>query len=268
MRLSGKFMRRRGEAAFTMIEIAISLAIIGFALVAIIGVLPIGLNVQRDNREETIINHDVNLFMDAIRNGSRGSDDMTNYVFGITNIVQEFQIVSGNPGATNPLGPPVVYGYSRFGSSRDGAAMPLQFPINTGARIIGLLGTPKYLLGGAGFYSNHVVAYVRALSGPASEKFPQGDASVQELAFSYRLVPEVVRSPAYDVSTPYGKNLQANVSDLRLLFRWPLLPNGEVGPSRQAYRSQIGGQVQNVNDTGQTLYFFLPNTYTNVATTP
>ena len=47
--------------AFTMIEIAISLAIIGFALVAILGVLPIGMSVQRENREETIINQDAKI---------------------------------------------------------------------------------------------------------------------------------------------------------------------------------------------------------------
>ena len=41
-----------------MVEIAICLAIIGIALVAIIGVLPLGINVQKDNREETIINQD------------------------------------------------------------------------------------------------------------------------------------------------------------------------------------------------------------------
>ncbi|HLZ53286.1 MAG TPA: prepilin-type N-terminal cleavage/methylation domain-containing protein, partial [Verrucomicrobiae bacterium] len=42
----------RPIGGFTMVEIAICLAIIGIALVAIIGVLPAGLNVQRDNREE------------------------------------------------------------------------------------------------------------------------------------------------------------------------------------------------------------------------
>src|SRR6266704_643190 len=58
--------RRAGaRSAFTMIEIAISLAVIGFALVAIIGILPQGLNVQRDNREQTIINQDLTVFMDA-----------------------------------------------------------------------------------------------------------------------------------------------------------------------------------------------------------
>src|SRR5687767_7500284 len=45
-------------AAFTMVEIALCLGIIGFALVAIIGVLPLGLNTQKDNRADTIINKD------------------------------------------------------------------------------------------------------------------------------------------------------------------------------------------------------------------
>ena len=56
--------------AFTMVEVAISLAIIGIALVAIIGVLPLGMNVQRDNREATVINQDATVFIEAIRNGA------------------------------------------------------------------------------------------------------------------------------------------------------------------------------------------------------
>ena len=47
-----------------MVEIAICLAIIGIALVAIIGVLPIGMNTQRDNREETIINQDATVLIE------------------------------------------------------------------------------------------------------------------------------------------------------------------------------------------------------------
>lgn len=68
-RLAGSVER---SAAFTLVEIALALAIIGFALVAIIGVLPTGLNVQRDNRKETIIVQEANYFMDAIRNGTKG----------------------------------------------------------------------------------------------------------------------------------------------------------------------------------------------------
>src|SRR5687768_9847064 len=61
----------RSIAAFTMVEIAIALGIIGFALVAIIGILPAGLQVQRDNREDTIINQEGTYFMEAIRNGAQ-----------------------------------------------------------------------------------------------------------------------------------------------------------------------------------------------------
>ena len=79
------FNVQTGSAGFTMVEIALCLAIIGFALVAIIGVLPTGLNVQQTNREETVIDQDAAVWMDAIRNGGRGYDDLTNYIIAITN---------------------------------------------------------------------------------------------------------------------------------------------------------------------------------------
>ena len=74
-----------------MVEIAICLAIIGIALVAIIGVLPIGINVQKDNREETVIDQDATVFLENIRNGARGLDDLTNYVMAITQFVDVVQ---------------------------------------------------------------------------------------------------------------------------------------------------------------------------------
>lgn len=54
-----------------MAEIAIALGVIAFALIAIVAVLPAGLQVQRDNREETIINQDARLLLQAIRSGGR-----------------------------------------------------------------------------------------------------------------------------------------------------------------------------------------------------
>src|ERR1041385_4426805 len=90
------------EAAFTMVEIAISLAVIAFALVAIIGVLPRGMNVQKENREETIINQDAAYFADAIRTGAHGLDDLTNYVYAITNYWTLYHIVTNaNSAVTN-----------------------------------------------------------------------------------------------------------------------------------------------------------------------
>ena len=66
--------RDRNQQAFTMVEIALSIAIVGFAMVAIIGVLPTGFQVQRDNREETIINQDGTYLLEAIRSGGLGLD--------------------------------------------------------------------------------------------------------------------------------------------------------------------------------------------------
>ena len=100
----------RNEAAFTLVEIAICLAIISFAILAVIGVLPIGMNTQQDNREETIINQDATMLLEAIRSGSQHADDLVNYVYAITN-------------------------------SNTGVGWDRSY-LTTGARIIGLLSTP------------------------------------------------------------------------------------------------------------------------------
>jgi|YelNatPaOPRAMG01_1025707.scaffolds.fasta_scaffold02630_4 type II secretory pathway pseudopilin PulG len=101
--------QRPGQAGFTMIEIALCLVVIAFAVVAIVGVLPIGLNTQRDNRAQTIVAEDALFWLEAIRTGARGLDELTNYVDEI--------VVGGN---TYTLG----NGYQ------------------SGADIIGLLSTP------------------------------------------------------------------------------------------------------------------------------
>jgi len=74
------------EGAFTMIEIAISLGVIAFALIAIIGILPIGLQTQRDNREETLITQDARVLIEAIRGGGRdSSSDLGSFVVWVDN---------------------------------------------------------------------------------------------------------------------------------------------------------------------------------------
>jgi type II secretory pathway pseudopilin PulG len=270
-----------------MIEIAISLAIIGFALAAVVGVLPLGMRVQKQNREETIINQDAIVLMDAIRNGSQGFDDLTNYVFAITNSVVGFTARG------LPSGFKQTYWYTPTASST-----PSQFPINTGSRIIGLLSTPTYLLAPDGSYlSNHVAAYIRSLSGPASEKFPQSNKDVQDLAFGYRLTPEIVPywtnyvDPTWTINPNYPDNttnavawtnyvtsliiLQTNLHDVRLSFRWPLLARNAPGPGQQSFHTIVGGILQETNElnflrpnpsipSGYDLYYFQPRTYVNV----
>ena len=58
-----------GTAAFTMIEIALCIAVVAIAMVAIIGVLPAGLNVQKQNREESLLTQDAELLLNALRGG-------------------------------------------------------------------------------------------------------------------------------------------------------------------------------------------------------
>jgi len=250
---------RRNAAAFTMVEIAISLAIIGFALVAIIGVLPLGMNVQRDNREETIINQDATYLIDAIRSGARGLDDLTNAVLAITNYTTRYDANTNNPS------PPIINGYTYTNSS---PGTPY-FPINNGFRIIGLMSTPKYVFGVREFYSNHVVAYVRALSGLAVEKFPQDNPDVRQGAFSYRVLVENLALPApVDPATnSASRQLTHNLRELRLSFRWPLLAGGQPGNRGQTFRTMIGGRLVKIKDSDKDpdLYFFQPQDFVKEA---
>jgi len=304
-----------------MIEIAMSLAVIGFALVAIIGVLPQGIDVQKDNRRETIINQDANYLLQAIRSGTtNGFNDLTNYVMSVTNYWTAYSAT------TNQLSNNIdCYTNTATGFTVTSVASQTSFPLTNGAHIIGLLSTPSYvpLLGG-GFRSNYVVAYMRAVSGEAAEKFPQTNSLIQDSAFGYRLVPQIVpwnAIPTYinpqetnfadptlmanpnlalplvtnwaqalatngNLSltnfTAYYTNAGAldsvsigglsivdnpvnytnvfedrakawvvdrtranNLYDVRLLFRWLLLPNGQVGNGRQLYRMTVGGTLTN-----------------------
>ena len=152
-----------------MVEIAFSLAIIGFALIAIIGVLPAGMTVQRDNREQTVINLDAAFLMDAIRNGAQGQNDLTNYILSITNISTPYSPSGVQTGASIP----VSYG-------------PAQ--LTNGAIIVGLLSTPKYYVSNPsqGFISNSVTACFRAINGPAVDQGSSPTARISLLSISSR----------------------------------------------------------------------------------
>ncbi|HWQ90936.1 MAG TPA: type II secretion system protein [Clostridia bacterium] len=267
-------------AGFTMIEIAISLAVIGFALVAIIGILPTGMNVQRENREETIINQDATVLINSIRNGARGGDDLTNYVVAISNYVVRYNATSGAVDSTPGW---LWHTYNGSGPASFNPGMEL----TNGTRIVGILSTPRYTPDpvSTNYYrSNYVVAMIRSMSGPASEKAPQRNASVQELALNYRLItdisPAVPYDPwqgqfrttndvdyvAYSNHWAFARNIQSNLHNVRLTFRWPVLPDGRVGGFRQTYRTELSGRLAAVQDPwhanrDKTNYFFEARNY-------
>jgi type II secretory pathway pseudopilin PulG len=271
--------------AFTMVEIALSLAIIGFALIAIIGVLPAGLSVQKDNREQTVINLDAAYLMDVIRSGSLGQDNLTNYIVSITN--SQVAHTNGGPGW------PVVYVFTPTSSDFPGVEL------TNGATIVGMLSTPKYipianaspLPGFAGFWSNSVTAVFRAINAPAVD---QGlSQASRDFAFQYQVTVEIVPSaespftaanpgwtnltaPAYinnitnvaSTADALAQHLQANLYDIRLTFRWPILGNGQLGGGKQVFRSSVAGApvaTQRTDAFGNrtlTFYFMQPATYT------
>ncbi len=270
------------QSAFTLVEVAISLAIIRIALVAIIGVLPLGMNVQRDNREATVINQDATVFLEAIRNGSRGLDDLTNYVYAITNYWTLYNV----EGAVQNSG---VNGYTYNSVSTPSPTAPFcSGSLTNGANIIGLLSTPEFIANITNFpsinypavpslifvgrrfgndvtcFSNHVVAYARSQSGPAAEKPPQDNPIIQSDAFTYFIYS--VNAPVAadtNVFNAYSKQFAANLHELRLTFLWPVRPNGRIGTGRQTYRALVAGQIAKTNWFGQPLYFYQPQSFVN-----
>lgn len=282
--------RSAGARAFTIIEIAICLGIIGFALVAIIAVLPRGLDVQKRNREETIIGQDADVWMNSLKGGGRGYDDLTNYVMCISNFWTKYDINYGI----------IDSGYDYYTPSNSGITSVSgigSYVLTNGERIIGLLSTPKLIPDDINppYQSNYVVAYVRAMSGAAADKPPQNNGTILGDAFTYRMVvenfsyvPVDTNSFCLDCAAALATNgmssgeiaawwqgrtnlaksvwlMRTNVNDLRLLFRWPVLPNGTIPNYGYAtFRSMADGQLLRTNEAGfegQPLYFIQPSVF-------
>ena len=227
-----------------MVEIAISLAIVAFALVAILGVLPTGMTVQKDNREDTQMKVDGLYFLDGIRNGTRGLDDITNYV-------EEVRVVLTSDGKTVS-----DFAYTNLNAEQ----------------IIGILGTPKYPLGlGNPGLVNRVTARVRGISGAAAEKTTRD----YDIAFRFEIESEVVPVVPLNIDDLssgwqiYSSGIEANLHDLRLTVRWPVfekgLNNWTVGRNKKVLSTMVAGQVTRTNYPLVDLpaYFFELNQYAN-----
>ena len=274
----------RGRDGFTMIELAICLGIIAFALVAIIGVLPVGINVQKDNREETVINQDGMFWMEAIRSGSTGMNDLTNHVVFI-----EIDPAQGSNQK--------VYRWEPLAAKSGDGHMELPRGVQ-GAAIIGLLSMPAQadLVGPVTVRNwpqinnesriyNRVRAKVRAISGSAVDK---GEAA-KEMAFSYRLTSEVrpirtmgdwgnISGNKFAVDANRFRKL--NFYEIKLTFQWPEYRFGDEerpGPNKKVFRTVVAGRLVNRNlnllnsldlTTGQfqeditsPFFFFEPNRF-------
>lgn len=191
----------RSRSGFTMAEIAIALGVIGFALVAIIGILPRGLQVQRDNRAETIVNQDGTFWLDAIKSGARGMEELVSLVDRID----------------------IHYNIDRPPAEQ---TMATYTGFRNGWEIIGLLTTPART-------NSEVYASVWAISGAAAEK--ETDPANRAVAFKYRLRLNIEPAPGNtlsfsDTTIPHDPalprtdlTLLTSLYDLRLTLGYPLV---------------------------------------------
>jgi hypothetical protein len=262
-----------------MVEIALCLGVIAIALVAIIGVMPTGLKVQRDNREDTIFNQDGRFFLEAIRSGARGSDHLTNHVLSIV--------------WSNSLGRTWIHTNTFGGTLRPGHINSL----TNGRMIVGYLSTNKYVIADNRSVTNYVTALVRSLSGLAIERSDtwQSEERPEPLPFAFNyllsveVVPLITRPPAQTNFTASGvtpdeftylsnnwlraRNQSVNFSELRLTLQGPVFQRGsgfDVGNRVKTFRTLVGGVPDDVRrafsgeEQDEFLPLFQPNVYVQI----
>lgn len=253
MRIGAKHHVRRlgrpGEAGFTMVEIALSIAVVAFAMVAILGVLPTGLQVQKDNREETIINAEGTYLLEAIRSGKDQAGVLSNSVYFL-----KINYLDG---------------------SSDVFSAPNNNPLGIQAQLlVGLLSTPRSTTQQG---VSNVVVWLRALNNTAIDR----DIEARDNTFRYQAVLEIEPYMAYPPSLTnfLGTNefrrvwnLQNSLHEVRLTMRWPLYNDvstddqrSRVGIHRRTFRTQVAGslvyQPTNILGSERLLYYFQPSLY-------
>jgi hypothetical protein len=273
--------KRPGTAAFTMVELALCIGIIAFAMVAIMGVLPLGLNVQKQNREDTIIDQEGPQWISILKSGQSGWGELTNYL--------DFIAIEHTP-----LG--VAGGVQKYRFTGPFLRPPPDDSIATTEQLLSLLSIPKYEADSGSVFSNRVTAVFRSLSGSqdgqiltAGKVGAQPDEQKLDSAFRYQLEVELVPvspTPTLDMGdvNPVYTNLNTlenirmggflnayrldpnsvidlirspsenrpdrdvmagTLYDLRLTFRWPVFKIGEeyqLGPGSRTFRTQLNGR--------------------------
>lgn len=254
----------KGALGFTMVEIAICIAVIAIALVAILGVMPSGIQVQQSNREDTIIQDDGKYWLQIIGSGARNMDQLTNYI--------DFIQVS------NGFGPIQIYTNSPALGNRSVGNVQFHGYLTNGDMIVDLLSLPKYMIDQGRRYTNVITAHVRAINGDAVGQSVAG----RPMAFSYMMSPQIVPLATYtedqtNFNAP-GLNameitqrsntwfraviLENNAYNIRLTLRWPaFLKSGQwaAGTEARVFRTTVAGRY--VTDTNALLSYLQPGQF-------
>jgi type II secretory pathway pseudopilin PulG len=264
---SAPTVRRRSSAAFTMVEIALCIAVVAIAMVAIIGVLPAGLNVQRQNREEALLTQDAELLLNVLRGGQTRLQDLLNFADRVT-LVRHFR---GGATRINSYHGPLAT-----------VVAPDSVELVDAFQLVGLLSRPKYTAEPAspGATTATVVTNVlrlemRTMSGSMSDhpvvrdgrRRTGGRDSRIDFAFRYLVTIEsVVRQPLIvpgNIPAISQDTMGSGVTDIRLTVEWPLFRNSpdpnvyRVGLNRREFRTEVVGTPATLNGNvpGDPNYF-------------
>lgn len=242
----------RREAGFTMVELALCIAIISIAMVAIMGILPAGMGVQKQNREDSIISQEASHWMESIRNGSLLFDDATNYV----DFVQVGQQRFNSPVIQTNIFPGIYL------NTAAANAVPSTMRLSYPELILGLLSLPKYdsfpddQAAKPVTVTNTVFAVVRALTGALNEKvLPQvvNEKPVEsQLSFAFRYLLRVEIVPVAELPIDRSNAglrqwnaRQRSLYDVRLTFEWPVIGTDfaiRTGGNSRTFRAQVAAQ--------------------------
>lgn len=260
---------QRNDLGFTMVEIALAIGILGIALVAIVGVLPVGLNVQKENREDTLIEQEGDYFMEALVNSqdfgrdsvlATGQRRLTNVVDRIN--ARYIDLTSGTV-------------TSDFTYDRDNTAGLVAGW--TPRTVIGLLSRPYWTLDTWHTQRVETRAVVRASVGSAMEQTPL----FEDFAFHYEMLVRIhPYSSPYELGGdpslrdqmvslgPFGlrelarqESLMNNLYEVTLEIRWPVTGAHDgggaysVGNNKRVFRRYVSGSL--VEDPrSPEMYFF------------
>ena len=215
------------QRAFTMVEVALSIAIVAFAMAAIIGVMPFGLNVQKENRENTIMSQDAALLMEAIRGGynSANLSVLSSAFMSLTN-----------------------------------SSVPM--PTNTPIEIIKLLSIPRWDTTNVVNPAVPVRMQFRAMSGNLGDSAAGAGAS--QVVFSYVVTSEVTNYTGVPNNAYLNSFLTNNLYEVKLTFQWPVYeaPPGQFptrfGNGRMVVRTLVSGQLTNATCGNGVLMLSMP----------
>lgn len=280
---------RASRGGFTMTELALCIAVVSIALVAIIGVLPTGLNVQRQNREDTIVIEDGKVLINALRTGAVASENLLNNFDFI--LWERFRVDGlGRPGDEPEFRRSFRTQYWTESDKLKGLGYGTPNLLTNANQIVALMTAPRYVTVGGREYQNVVRAQIRAISGSFTEKpirpypdqnqpAPDGITLSQRTEFSFRylVTSEVTPVAISEIGSSVGQTVATaqQIHELALTFQWPVVLKVDansverlrVGNNRRVFRTQVFGRLMDLNGrdanflqaAGQGLVHFTPD---------